>query len=56
MLTHEGRASLTRTLLSWNEAIAQGAWEAGVAVGVGYPGTPSTETLQYLAKLSGVYA
>ena len=28
-------------LLSGNEAIAQGAWEAGVRVGVGYPGTPS---------------
>jgi indolepyruvate ferredoxin oxidoreductase alpha subunit len=42
--------------LSGNEAVAQGAWEAGAAVGVGYPGTPSTETLQYFAKLSGVYA
>jgi indolepyruvate ferredoxin oxidoreductase, alpha subunit len=47
---------VTRTLLSGNEAIAQGAWEAGAAVGVGYPGTPSTETLQHFAKLGGVYA
>jgi indolepyruvate ferredoxin oxidoreductase alpha subunit len=47
---------LTRTLLSGNEAIAQGAWEAGAIVGVGYPGTPSTETLQYFAKLPDVYA
>lgn len=41
---------MTRELLSGNEAIAQGAWECGVALGVGYPGTPSTETLENLAK------
>ena len=34
---------MARILLSGNEAIAQGAWEAGASVGVGYPGTPSTE-------------
>ncbi|MDZ4169445.1 MAG: indolepyruvate ferredoxin oxidoreductase subunit alpha [Coriobacteriia bacterium] len=45
-----------RTLLSGNEAVAQGAWEAGVSVGVGYPGTPSTETLQHFATLPDVYA
>ncbi|MDO4501910.1 MAG: thiamine pyrophosphate-dependent enzyme [Coriobacteriia bacterium] len=43
-------------LLSGNEAIAQGAWEAGVRVGVAYPGTPSTETLENFAKKEGVYA
>ncbi len=42
---------MSTRLLSGNEAIARGAWEAGVAVGVGYPGTPSTETLESLAKL-----
>jgi indolepyruvate ferredoxin oxidoreductase alpha subunit len=47
---------LERTLLSGNEAVAQGAWEAGAAVGVGYPGTPSTETLQHFATLPDVYA
>jgi indolepyruvate ferredoxin oxidoreductase alpha subunit len=47
---------VSRTLLSGNEAIAQGAWEAGAAVGVGYPGTPSTETLERFAKMPGVYA
>ncbi len=36
-------------LLSGNEAIARGAWEAGVRVGCGYPGTPSTEILETLA-------
>ena len=43
-------------LLSGNEAIAQGAWEAGCRIGVAYPGTPSTETLETFAKMDGVYA
>ena len=43
-------------LLSGNEAIAQGAWEAGARIGVAYPGTPSTETLEAFAKKDGVYA
>ena len=47
---------VSRTLLSGNEAVAQGAWEAGAVVGVGYPGTPSTETLQRFSTLPGVYA
>lgn len=46
---------MSKVLLSGNEAIAQGAWECGVAVGVGYPGTPSTETLENLAKHEDVY-
>ena len=41
-------------LLSGNEAIAQGAWEAGVVVAVGYPGTPSTEILENLVRKSDV--
>lgn len=41
-------------LLSGNEAIAHGAWEAGVRVGAGYPGTPSTEILEALSCLDGV--
>ena len=43
-------------LMSGNEAIAQGAWEAGAHIGVAYPGTPSTETLEAFAKMDGVYA
>ncbi len=35
--------------LSGNEAIARGAWEAGVRVAAAYPGTPSTEILESLA-------
>ncbi len=36
-------------LLTGNEAIARGAWEAGVSAAFGYPGTPSTEILETLA-------
>lgn len=42
--------------LSGNEAIALGAWEAGVQVASGYPGTPSTEIMGNLARYEGVYA
>ena len=46
---------MDKNLMSGNEAIAQGAWEAGVAVGAGYPGTPSTETLEALVAHEDVY-
>lgn len=42
------RAQQTRALTG-NEAIARGAWEAGVRVAAAYPGTPSTEILESLA-------
>jgi indolepyruvate ferredoxin oxidoreductase alpha subunit len=45
-----------RRLLSGNEAIARGAWEASVQVASGYPGTPSTEILETFAQFPGVYA
>ena len=41
--------------MSGNEAIALGAYEAGVAVASGYPGTPSTEIMENLATYDGVY-
>ncbi len=47
---------LVKRLLSGNEAIARGAWEAGVEVASGYPGTPSTEILEVFAKMPNVYA
>lgn len=37
-------------LLSGNEAIARGAYEAGVTVACGYPGTPSTEILENVVQ------
>jgi indolepyruvate ferredoxin oxidoreductase alpha subunit len=46
----------TKLWLSGNEAIALGAWEAGVTVASGYPGTPSTEIMGNLARYEGVYA
>ena len=39
-----------------NEAIARGAYEAGVKVSAAYPGTPSTEISENLVKYEGVYA
>lgn len=45
-----------RRLLSGNEAIALGAWEAGVRYASAYPGTPSTEILPALAQHAGVRA
>jgi len=38
-----------RVLLSGNEAIARGAYEGGVGVATGYPGTPSSEILEVVA-------
>ncbi len=42
-----------RLLLSGDEAIALAAWHAGVALGAGYPGTPSTEILENFSELGG---
>ena len=39
-----------RELLTGNEAIARGAYEAGVTVCSAYPGTPSTEIFENLAQ------
>jgi indolepyruvate ferredoxin oxidoreductase, alpha subunit len=39
-----------KILLSGNEAIARGAWEAGVLFASSYPGTPSSEILENIAQ------
>lgn len=44
-----------KKLLSGNEAIARGAYEFGVKVAAGYPGTPSSEILENLVNYDGVY-
>lgn len=44
-----------KTIMLGNEAIARGAFEAGVKVSSAYPGTPSTEISEYLAKYDEVY-
>jgi len=51
-----GTSAGGQRLLSGNEAIALGAWEAGVRYASAYPGTPSTEILPALARYAGVRA
>ncbi len=46
----------TLQLLSGNEALALGAYHAGVQVATAYPGTPSTEILENLARFKDIYA
>ncbi|MCJ7652817.1 MAG: indolepyruvate ferredoxin oxidoreductase subunit alpha, partial [Actinobacteria bacterium] len=43
-------------LMMGNEAVALGAYHAGVAFASAYPGTPSTEILEELSRFDGVYA
>ena len=40
-------------LLSGNSAIALAALHGGVALGTGYPGTPSTEIIEYFSQIGG---
>ncbi len=44
-----------KKLMLGNEAIARGAYEAGVTVTASYPGTPSTEITENIAKYDEVY-
>ncbi|MGC2855244.1 thiamine pyrophosphate-dependent enzyme [Novispirillum sp. DQ9] len=46
----------SRVLLSGNEAVARAAWEAGCLVASAYPGTPSTEILESLARYPDLHA
>ncbi|MFO1475122.1 MAG: thiamine pyrophosphate-dependent enzyme [Verrucomicrobiota bacterium] len=46
-------ASIDKQLLSGDEAIALAARDAGVVLGAGYPGTPSTEILERFSELGG---
>ncbi|HHY53348.1 MAG TPA: indolepyruvate ferredoxin oxidoreductase subunit alpha, partial [Clostridiales bacterium] len=45
-----------KQLLTGNEAIARGAWEAGVRFASAYPGTPSTEILEHLVTYPEIQA
>jgi indolepyruvate ferredoxin oxidoreductase alpha subunit len=45
-----------KVLLSGNEAIARGAYEYGIKVATGYPGTPSSEILENVAKYKEMYS
>jgi indolepyruvate ferredoxin oxidoreductase alpha subunit len=45
-----------KKLMLGNEAIARGAFEAGVRVAAAYPGTPSTEITENTAKYDEIYS
>jgi len=45
-----------KKLMLGNEAVARGAYEAGVTVASAYPGTPSTEITEFIAKYDDIYA
>ncbi len=45
-----------RLFVSGNEAVSLAARDAGVKVAAAYPGTPSTEILEYVAKYPDIYS
>ncbi len=45
-----------KKIMTGNEAFAYGAYLAGIKIGAGYPGTPSSEILYNFARYPGVYA
>lgn len=45
-----------KRLLTGNEAVALGAYEAGVTVASAYPGTPSTEILENISMHKEIYS
>jgi indolepyruvate ferredoxin oxidoreductase, alpha subunit len=45
--------TVERLLLSGDDAVALAALHAGVRLGTGYPGTPSTEILETFDQLGG---
>ena len=51
--TQSEARTMHREFLMGNEAIALGALSAGVQVVAGYPGTPSTEVLETVARRRG---
>lgn len=42
---------MDRVIMTGDEAVARGAWEAGCSVAAAYPGTPSTEILENIGAL-----
>ncbi len=45
-----------KKLMLGNEAVARGLYEAGVSIASSYPGTPSTEITETIAKFDDVYS
>jgi len=48
--------NIKQAFLSGNEALGRGAYEAGLMSAAAYPGTPSTEIMQYLAQYDEIDA
>src|SRR4030042_2559994 len=44
---------MSRQILLGDEAVALGAVHAGLSAAYSYPGTPASEILEYLVRLSG---
>lgn len=51
-----GRRETMLELLTGNEAVARGAYEAGLKFAAAYPGTPSTEILEAVSKYEEIDA
>ena len=51
-----GNENKKKVFISGNEAIARGAYEHGVRFASAYPGTPSTQIMEFFAQYEGVYA
>ncbi|MCK4529056.1 indolepyruvate ferredoxin oxidoreductase subunit alpha [candidate division WOR-3 bacterium] len=45
-----------KEVMMGNEAVARGAWEAGLHIAAAYPGTPSSEILEYMSKYTEIYS
>ena len=45
-----------KQLITGDEAIARGAWEAGARFASAYPGTPSTEILENIATYKDIHS
>ena len=52
----KGKIHNMKKLMLGNEAVARGLYEAGCRIASAYPGTPSTEITETLAKYDEVYA
>ena len=45
-----------KELMLGNKALARGLYEAGLSVASSYPGTPSTEVTEEIAKYTDIYS
>ena len=48
-------SEVKKVIMLGNEAIARGAYEAGVKVSAAYPGTPSTEISENLSNTKTIF-